>query len=84
MQELYDITKFKPNFNKFVKENDFGTSVYMIVYKSKDFDMELKDFIIRLKYCPSEEFEEVVYENIPPYYMKKLKDLVEKYKNIEV
>ena len=76
--KLYNVEDFEPKFEKFVEENEFGTSVYMLVYEKGRITSEVKEYILKLKYR-YEDFEIVMLKEIPPFYMNELKELVEKY-----
>ena len=78
INELYNVEDFECKFEKFVEENEFGTSVYMLVYEKGRITSEVKEYILKLKYR-YEDFETVMLKEIPPFYMNELKELVEKY-----
>ena len=78
INELYNVEDFECKFEKFVEENEFGTSVYMLVHQKGFITSDLKEYILKLKYR-QESFETVMLENIPPFYMNELKEIVKKY-----
>ncbi|MCK5537865.1 MAG: hypothetical protein KAI79_13650 [Bacteroidales bacterium] len=78
LNEIYNVEDFESKFEKFVEKNEFGTSVYMLVYKKGLITSDLKEYILKLKY-KHESFESVMLETIPPFYMKELKNIVEQY-----
>jgi hypothetical protein len=69
---------FKPEFEKFMGETEFGTSVYGICYEAGKVDFNLKEIILKLKYT-SEDMQTVAYKHIPPFYMEELRELVTTY-----
>lgn len=79
LNTAYDMTDFEKKFKAFTKEDEFGTSFYMIAYEREEVDSDLKDFILIFKYRKWENFNEISINHVPPVHMIKLKELVEKY-----
>ena len=77
MEELYDMEEFQEKFDKFMEENEWGTSVYYILYEKNMVEPKLKEFILKMKYGYEKDLQEIADKYIPPFYMKNLRDLVE-------
>jgi len=77
MNELYDMSTFEPEFEKFIEENEWGTSVYSLCYEAGAVSSNLKKYVLNFKFKDDKTtYQEIADRNVPPHYMRKLRDLI--------